>query len=56
MSTAENKAEESSMKKSKRTAERQISKDDDPEGDGEAESLVAGEFQRASEEVLKTRR
>lgn len=56
MSTTENKAEGSSIKKAKRTADRQISKDDDPEEDGEAESSVAGEFQRASEEVLKTRR
>lgn len=56
MSTAEHMAEGSSTKKAKRTADRQISKDDDPEGDGDAAGSVAGEFQRASEEVLKTRR
>lgn len=39
----------------KRTAERQLNKDEDPEGDGE-EEVVAGTFQRASAEVLKTRK
>lgn len=40
----------------KRTAERQINKDEDPEGDGAEGEAVAGTFQRASAEVLKTRK
>eukprot|EP00752_Nemacystus_decipiens_P012594 g11154.t1 len=49
-------AEGSSPRKAKRTAEHQINKDEDPEGDGTGEEVVAGTFQRAPAEVLKTRK
>lgn len=49
-------AEGGSPRKSKRTAEHQINKDEDPEGDGVGEEVVAGTFQRASAEVLKSRK
>lgn len=48
--------EEGSPRKTKRTAEHQISKDDDSEGDGAAGGEVAGTFQRAPAEVLRSRR
>lgn len=51
-----NMAEGGSPRKAKRTAERQINKDEDPEGDGGGEDAVAGTFQRASADVLKTRK
>ncbi|CAM9894039.1 unnamed protein product [Ectocarpus sp. 4 AP-2014] len=49
-------AEGGSVRKVKRTAEHQINKDEDPEGDGVGEEVEAGTFQRASAEVLKTRK
>lgn len=39
----------------KRTADRQINKDEDPEGDG-GEDVGPGTFQKAPAEVLKGRR
>lgn len=49
-------ADEGSPRKAKRTAEHQINKDEDPEGDGVGEEVVAGTFQRAPPEVLKSRK
>lgn len=49
-------AEGGSPRKAKRTAEHQINKDEDPEGDGAGEEVVAGTFQRAPPEVLKARK
>lgn len=46
-----------SPRKAKRTAERQLNKDEDPEGDGmESDGNAPGTFQRAPAEVLKARR
>lgn len=49
-------AEDGSARKAKRGAEHQINKDEDPEGDGNSEEVAVGTFQRASAEVLKTRK
>ncbi|CAM9296147.1 unnamed protein product [Ectocarpus sp. 6 AP-2014] len=49
-------AEGGSVRKVKRTAEHQINKDEDPEGDGVGQEVEAGTFQRAPAEVLKTRK
>lgn len=48
-------SEKVSPPRGKRTAEHQINKDEDPEGDG-GEDVGAGTFQKASVEVLKGRR